>query len=1343
MITLNKMIHALTIMLLSVTMLCSKKSLAQDVYANQLTDSSSDFQFAYRVVDANKTNYAYISNTLQLLNTSFIRVKFPTSGKAGDVVNVTVQSRGQLLGLGLLNYVTIRLYDSLGNQVSNSASGSGVLQLALLSSTDSLYNIRYITSIADTFKFKEARIEFNNLLTANLFSQFRIYGVYDQVPCPPIFANAVNAYGTNGLLTGFVTNPNNAVDADPNNYATMVTPLNILSILPPAYLDVSFPQYSYAGSYVGFTIGQLNSVLSLSLLNNIQVMIYDEAGNLRETKSNFALANLQLLDAGTNKYTLGFESQAGNYRIARLRIQLNAVLSLLQNFTVYNAFQYKIDRSPVAITTSRSTNMCVGDSVTLTAENVQNATWYMWSNGATTKSIRIGTPGVYSVNVMDSAGCSRRSLDINVVVNQKPIPVIIGDSTICDGRKGKLTTAIKYAKYLWGGGAITDSINVLAPVKYYVTVTDSNGCVAADSINVSNNTLNIAPSITNTTCETGQNGFINLNVTGGSGTYTYRWSDGTTNSSLSNLKNGTYTAIITDAIQGCKYNRAYTVATSNKMDVKYVATNTSACGLSDASVMIDIIGGSGSYTYAWTGGATSQNITGIAAGLHNVVVTDVTTGCQKSETIAVEDGNSNLNVNATILANRSCNVPNGSIALNVTGGSGTYSYLWNGGATTSTLAALAKGTYAVLVKDGASNCSTVKIINLKDSFALDVTTNVIAAGCLSNTGAVSLNVTGGTNSYQYTWSDGVTTGNRAALQSGAYIVTVRDNNTNCSVSKVVAVGEATAPVVALSVSQPTCLSNTNGLINITTAGTYKYTWSNGSTNKNISSLAPGLYTVMVKDTVSNCVANYAAEIIAKPKVSVSASQDMFSSCVTAPNGAIKTNVLTGTKPFTYLWSSTETTKSILNKLPGNYSLTITDSNSCQSVASFVLGTDSVKMLKAVVDTLTPASCGTVANASVVVKAQGGKSPFTYLWSNSSITNAIRNVLPGAYQVNITDAYGCSVSSNVQVVVDTPNMLTAKLDSTISDGCKTLNKGAIYVSTIGGKLPYTYSWTNSSNTEDLTNLSTGSYTLTITDSIGCKAVITANVSKDSILLATKNINNVSCYNQNNGSINLNVVANGSSVKYVWSNGATTNILSNLAPGKYTVSVIDTTTGCKLSDTFNISQPDSLYATVQSYNDDCYSANTGRVIVDVYGGTTPYQYTWSNGNTTASVSDISSGTYGVTITDKNNCAIQRTAVVEKDNCDFNIVVHNAVTPNGDGQNDYLIIDGIQYYPNNQLYVFDKWGDIVYQKKGYNNQWNAIGSNGNPLPDGTYYYVLKLNEQNKAGGKNEYTGYLMIKR
>lgn len=1339
------MIHKVTIMiiLLSVTMLCSEKSLAQDVYANQLTDSSSDFQFAYRVVDANKTNYGYLSNTLQLLNTSFIKVKFPTSGKAGDVVNVTVQSRGQILGLGLLNYVTIRLYDSLGNQVANSSSGSGALQLALLSSTDSLYNIRYITSIADTFKFKEAKIEFNNVLTANLFSQFRIYGVYDQVPCPPIYANAVYAYGTNGMLTGFVNNPNNAVDGDQSNYATMVTPLNILSILPPAYLDLSFPQYSYAGSYVGFTIGQLNSVLSVSLLNNIQVMIYDEAGNLRETKSNFAPVNLQLLDAGTNKYTLGFTSQPGNYRIARLRIQLNAVLSLLQNFTVYNSFQYKIDRPAVAITTSRSTNMCAGDSVTLTAENVQNATWYMWSNGATTRSIRIGTPGVYSVNVMDSAGCTRRSLDINVVINQAPNPVIVGDSVICDGRKGKLATSVKYSKYLWGGGATTDSINVALPAKYYVAVTDSNGCSATDSINVANNALNIVPTITNPTCETSQNGIISLNITGGSGSYTYRWSDGTTNSSLSNLKNGVYTAIVTDATQGCKYNRAYTIASTNKMDVKYVATNTSTCGAADASIDVDVVGGSGTYTYVWSNSGTAKKLAGVTAGIYNVTVTDGTTGCQKTETIAVEDGGNSLKVNATVLANRSCSAPNGSIALNVTGGSGRYSYLWNGGATTSVLAALPNTTYTVLVKDSATNCSNAERISVRDSFEMNIAANVTAAGCLNSTGAIALGVTGGTNNYQYTWSDGVTVANRTSVPAGTYIVTVRDNTSNCSSSKAIVVGEAAAPAVTLNISNPTCLSNNNGLINITTAGTYKYTWSNGAVSKNITGLAPGIYTVSVKDTVSNCVANYSAEIVAKPKVSIAASQDMFTSCTVSPNGAIKTEIMSGKTPITYLWSSNETTKNIINKLPGVYNVTITDSNSCQAIASFTIGTDSAKMLKAVVDTLMPASCATVANASVVVKPTGGKAPFTYLWSNTATTNAIKNVLPGAYQVNITDSFGCTVSSNVMVAVDTPNMLIAKLDSTIADGCKTLNKGAIYVTTIGGKMPYVYSWTNSGTSEDLTNLPSGNYTLTITDNVGCKAVVTANVAKDSILLATKNVNNISCYNQKNGSITLNVIANGQSVQYAWSNGANTNMVGNLAPGTYTVNVTDTTTGCKLSDTFTISQPDSLYAVLQSYNDDCYDANTGRVTVDVYGGTTPYKYNWSNGGTSANVSDVGAGTYGVTITDNNNCTVQKTADVQKDNCDFNIVVHNAITPNGDMQNDYLTIDGIQYYPNNQLYVFDKWGDIVYQKKGYNNQWNAISTKGDPLPDGTYYYVLKLNEQNKAGGKNEYTGFLMIKR
>ena len=139
----------------------------QDQYANQLISYSSDFQHPERAVDTNQGNYAYLSNLLGVLNTSYLQVGFAQSGKAGDVVNVVVQGTGQVLGANVLSSITVLLYDSLGNQVA-SGSGSSLLQVSLLVGGTNTYAIRYFTSPSDTFKFKQVRLQLSNVLSVNL-----------------------------------------------------------------------------------------------------------------------------------------------------------------------------------------------------------------------------------------------------------------------------------------------------------------------------------------------------------------------------------------------------------------------------------------------------------------------------------------------------------------------------------------------------------------------------------------------------------------------------------------------------------------------------------------------------------------------------------------------------------------------------------------------------------------------------------------------------------------------------------------------------------------------------------------------------------------------------------------------------------------------------------------------------------------------------------------------------------------------------------------------------------------------------------------------------------------------
>ena len=123
-------------------------------------------------------------------------------------------------------------------------------------------------------------------------------------------------------------------------------------------------------------------------------------------------------------------------------------------------------------------------------------------------------------------------------------------------------------------------------------------------------------------------------------------------------------------------------------------------------------------------------------------------------------------------------------------------------------------------------------------------------------------------------------------------------------------------------------------------------------------------------------------------------------------------------------------------------------------------------------------------------------------------------------------------------------------------------------------------------------------------------------------------------------------------------------------------------------------------------------------------------------------LSAGTYSVVVTDFNGCKNRLAVDVEEDICP-EIVVHDVITPNGDGFNDVWVIEGIVNYPKNMVQVFDKWGDKLYEQHAYSNEWNGKGTKGELLPDGTYFYLVKLNAMNAAGGQNEFKGSLLIKR
>lgn len=266
-------------------------------------------------------------------------------------------------------------------------------------------------------------------------------------------------------------------------------------------------------------------------------------------------------------------------------------------------------------------------------------------------------------------------------------------------------------------------------------------------------------------------------------------------------------------------------------------------------------------------------------------------------------------------------------------------------------------------------------------------------------------------------------------------------------------------------------------------------------------------------------------------------------------------------------------------------------------------------------------------------------------------------------------------------------------------------------------------------------------IVVTDTNGCinfatfpLRVINADFSINST------VEHVKCYGDSSGSVAVTLNGGESPFEFSWSVDSTTPSISHLDTGFYTVNIVSMSNNCKLSETFLVTQPDSLTITSINEEDICYRA-TGSVVTTVIGGTAPYKYLWSNNETGSDIKGLIAGVYSVTVTDGNSC-FKFYSVHIADSC-ADILIRTALSPNGDGINDTWIIEGIEKFPGCNVKIFDKWGDLMYEKEGYSNEWAGMHNKGYQLPDGTFYYLVKLNSVYTAGGKDIYTGAVLLKR
>lgn len=433
------------------------------------------------------------------------------------------------------------------------------------------------------------------------------------------------------------------------------------------------------------------------------------------------------------------------------------------------------------------------------------------------------------------------------------------------------------------------------------------------------------------------------------------------------------------------------------------------CSGQNTGAIASAVSGSGSVTYAWSNGATTANIANLGAGSYSVTVTSAQ-GCTGQASAALTMPSA-ISIAGTV-AQVSCNGDsNGSINVTATGGTGNKTFVWNNGATGQSISGLAAGNYSVVATDNAG-CSTSASFVVTEPAALEMNLTAINIACGDAAGSAIISPMGGTPGYSVYWVNGSTAYESGSLDAGFYSVTLTDNN-NCEITEGFEISQTSNLSVMIDAQNISCFGAANGSVAATISGgdqNYTLSWSNGSSAMAQQNLLAGSYDLYVTDG-SGCTGS-AAVVISEPLALVADIDANDITCHGNHNGSAAAIVVGGTAPFQLLWNNGSSASTIEGLAAGNISLNVVDAHGCVAQASNTI--EEPAMLAANVVVTGAESCaGNDGSAEITI--EGGVPSYTILWSNGSQTASLINAAAGVYAVSVTDANGCSLNAQAEVL----------------------------------------------------------------------------------------------------------------------------------------------------------------------------------------------------------------------------------------------------------------------------------------------------------------------------------------
>ena len=508
--------------------------------------------------------------------------------------------------------------------------------------------------------------------------------------------------------------------------------------------------------------------------------------------------------------------------------------------------------SSASVTANVSCNGLADGSATASGSGGTTSYSYLWSNAAATASITGAAAGTYSVTVTDANGCT----DSSSVTITQPSALIAStsvDSNVsCSGLSDGGATASASGgttaySYLWSNAASTASITGVMAGTYTVTVTDANSCTDTASVTITQpDSIIVSIALdSSVSCNGLSDGGATASASGGAGSYSYAWSNASTMASISGVVADTYAITITDA-NGCMDSSSIVITQPDSLIASAsVDANISCNGMMDGMASAMVSGGTAGYTYLWSSADTSASVSGLAAGSYSVFVIDAN-GCMDSASLVISEPDS-LMLSASVDADVSCNgLMDGSASTSVMGGTMPYSYLWSNASTSSSLTGVGAGSYNVVVTDsnGCMDSASVMITEPDSLFAhIDSVMNVVCFG--DSNGMAYGSATGGTVSYNYSWSNGDVTSTASGLTPGAVSVTVTDANGCTSVTTDSIDYDFELPVVDLGPD----VTVTDSVVVVSPTGDFiSYLWSDSTSDSSLTVTTNGTVWLIATDS---------------------------------------------------------------------------------------------------------------------------------------------------------------------------------------------------------------------------------------------------------------------------------------------------------------------------------------------------------------------------------------------------------------------------------------------------------------------------------------------------------------